>query len=72
MYAIIVQVLGQGRDQDVINLRRHVGRRKYELEEQSEKGGWQENSRAMAEEYDSMKVLEKVSDDIVKRSKIIN
>ncbi|OAQ33409.1 hypothetical protein K457DRAFT_134530 [Linnemannia elongata AG-77] len=72
MYAIIVQVLGQGRDQDVINLRRHVGRCKYELEEQSEKGGWQENSRAKAEEYDSMKVLEKVSDDIVKRSKIIN
>ncbi|KAK5822620.1 hypothetical protein F5H01DRAFT_336126 [Linnemannia elongata] len=72
MFTIIIQLLGQGWDQDVINLRRHAGRRKYELEEQSEKGGWQENSKAMAEEYDSMKILEKVCDNIIKRSTIAN
>ncbi|KAF8924757.1 hypothetical protein BGZ47_003718 [Haplosporangium gracile] len=63
LFAGIVQVLGQGRDKDVIRLHRYVGRRKYELQEQCEQGGWplaEKEAKTVAEEYYSVKVLEKM------------
>jgi len=63
LFASILTVLGQGRDQDVVRLRRYAGRRKYDLEEQREQGMWpavEKEAKVAVEEYDTMKVLERV------------